>query len=172
MPKSDNKCVAVFLEASPWLPLPRPSGANCRQFTSPAEEPKNTLYIATDESTKKYQFSRNTTGLLTSTLNHWREHNANVLERELLASRYRLKVFNWTTSIGSNPFADDSAKITGRRSPMKSWVLGPLQGCFGQLGFLPSTRRPSPRDLDGSYASGSCSNGPWIAHDFRFHRWS
>ena len=54
---------------------------------------------------------------------------------------------------------------------MKSWVSGPTR-LFWTTWISSFNEKTQPAHLDGSYASGSCSNGPWIAHDFRFHRWS
>ena len=66
-----------------------------KQFTSPAEEPENTILISTNEAQQeiirvynKYQWPLDI-GVRTV----GEEYNASVLERDLLASRYRLEGF-------------------------------------------------------------------------------
>jgi len=66
-----------------------------KQFTSPAEESENTLYIATDEGQQEIGriFQKYGWPLDIKVRTIGEEYNANVLERELLASRYRLEGF-------------------------------------------------------------------------------
>ena len=73
------------------------SGAElfAKQYVSPAEESENTLYISTNEGQpeivrvfKKYGWP-----LDVNVRTIGEEYNSNVLERELLASRYRLEGF-------------------------------------------------------------------------------
>ena len=66
-----------------------------KQFTSPAEEPENTILISTNEAQgeiirvfRKYDWP-----LDISVRTIGEEYNASVLERDLLASRYRLEGF-------------------------------------------------------------------------------
>ncbi|MDA0843025.1 MAG: RAD55 family ATPase [archaeon] len=66
-----------------------------KQFVSPAEEPENTLYIATDEGQQdivrifqKYKWPLD---IKVRTIGE--EYNNTVLEKQLLASRYRLEGF-------------------------------------------------------------------------------
>ena len=66
-----------------------------KQFTSPAEEPDNTILISTNESqleiARVFNKYRWPTDIAVRTLGE--EYNARVLEKELLASRYRLEGF-------------------------------------------------------------------------------
>ena len=70
-----------------------------KQFTSPAEEADNTLYIATDEGQQEIVriFQKYDWPLDIRVRTIGEEYNANVLERELLASRYRLRGSSWPT---------------------------------------------------------------------------
>ena len=66
-----------------------------KQFTSPAEEPDNTILISTNESeleiARVYNKYRWPTDIGVRTLGE--KYNARVLEKELLASRYRFEGF-------------------------------------------------------------------------------
>jgi KaiC/GvpD/RAD55 family RecA-like ATPase len=66
-----------------------------KQFTSPAEEPDNTILISTNEAQKEiirvYEKYKWPLDIGVRTIGE--EYNASVLERDLLASRYRLEGF-------------------------------------------------------------------------------
>ena len=66
-----------------------------KQFAAPAEEADNTLYVATDEGQQEIVriFKKYGWPLDINVRTIGEEYNANVLERELLASRYRLEGF-------------------------------------------------------------------------------
>ena len=85
-----------------------------KQFTSPAEEPENTILISTNESQleiarvfKKYNWP---TDIAVRTLGE--EYNAKVLEKELLASRYRLEGFKLPDiqRLAQTRFVDDDTQ--------------------------------------------------------------
>ena len=85
-----------------------------KQFTSPAEEPENTLYIATDEGQQEIIriFKKYNWPLDINVRTIGEEYNANVLERELLASRYRLEGFQLADihRLAQTRFVDDSSQ--------------------------------------------------------------
>ena len=85
-----------------------------KQFTSPAEEPENTLYIATDEGQQEIIriFKKYSWPLDINVRTIGEEYNANVLERELLASRYRLEGFQLDDiqRLAQTRFVDDSSQ--------------------------------------------------------------
>ncbi|DAC36758.1 MAG TPA: hypothetical protein HA286_02970, partial [Candidatus Poseidoniaceae archaeon] len=66
-----------------------------KQFTSPAEEPENTILISTNEAQQEiirvYEKYKWPLDIGVRTVGE--EYNASVLERDLLASRYRLEGF-------------------------------------------------------------------------------
>ena len=66
-----------------------------KQFVSPAEEPENSLYIATDEGQQDIVriFQKYDWPLDIKVRTIGEEYNSNVLEKQLLASRYRLEGF-------------------------------------------------------------------------------
>jgi KaiC/GvpD/RAD55 family RecA-like ATPase len=85
-----------------------------KQFTSPAEEPDNTILISTNESQleiarvfKKYSWPID---IGVRTLGE--EYNARVLEKELLASRYRLEGFKLPDiqRLAQTRFVDDDTQ--------------------------------------------------------------
>lgn len=83
-----------------------------KQFTSPAEESENTLYITTDEGEQEIAriFQKYGWPLDINVRTIGEEYNANVLERELLASRYRLEGFRLEDiqRLAQTRFVDDS----------------------------------------------------------------
>ncbi len=66
-----------------------------KQFTSPAEEPENTLLISTNEAQQEIirVYEKYDWPLDIGVRTVGEEYNASVLERDLLASRYRLEGF-------------------------------------------------------------------------------
>lgn len=66
-----------------------------KQFTSPAEEPENTILISTNEAQQEIirVYEKYNWPLDIGVRTVGEEYNASVLERDLLASRYRLEGF-------------------------------------------------------------------------------
>jgi len=66
-----------------------------KQFTSPAEESENTLYVSTNEGQAEIVriFQKYSWPMDINVRTIGEEYNSTVLERELLASRYRLEGF-------------------------------------------------------------------------------
>ena len=85
-----------------------------KQFTSPTEEPDNTILISTNESeleiARVYNKYRWPTDIGVRTLGE--EYNARVLEKELLASRYRLEGFKLPDiqRLAQTRFVDDDTQ--------------------------------------------------------------
>jgi len=84
-----------------------------KQFSSPAEEPENTLYVSTSESAKeilrvfhKYSWPDD---INVRTIGE--EYNERVLEKELQASRYRLQGFGMEDiqTLAQTRFVDDES---------------------------------------------------------------
>ncbi|MEC8736214.1 MAG: RAD55 family ATPase [Candidatus Thermoplasmatota archaeon] len=90
------------------------SGAElfAKQFTSPAEEPDNTLYISTNEGQQEIIriYEKYNWPLDISVRTIGEEYNSNVLEKQLLASRYRLEGFRIDDiqKLAQTRFVDDS----------------------------------------------------------------
>ena len=100
-----------------------------KQFTSPAEEPENTILISTNESQleiarvfKKYNWP---TDIAVRTLGE--EYNAKVLEKELLASRYRLEGFRLPDiqRLAQTRFVDDDTQDFLTEMTNEVMAMGP-----------------------------------------------
>ncbi|CAI8378210.1 MAG: hypothetical protein CMA41_05125 [Euryarchaeota archaeon] len=107
------------------------SGAElfAKQFISPAEESENTLYVSTNEAQpeivrvfKKYNWPLD---INVRTIGE--EYNANVLERELLASRYRLEGFQLEDiqRLAQTRFVEDSTQDYLTEVTNEIMALGP-----------------------------------------------
>ena len=119
-----------------------------KQFTSPAEEPDNTILISTNESQleiarvfKKYGWP---TDIGVRTLGE--EYNAKVLEKELLASRYRLEGFklNDIQRLAQTRFVDDDTQdfLTDMTNEIMS--MGPyFRAVIDSLDFFMTRDDPS-----------------------------
>ena len=119
-----------------------------KQFTSPAEEPENTLYIATDEGQqeiirifKKYDWPLD---INVRTIGE--EYNANVLERELLASRYRLEGFELADiqRLAQTRFVDDDTQDFLTEMTNEIMAMGPyFRAVIDSLDFFMQREDPS-----------------------------
>ena len=100
-----------------------------KQFTSPAEEPENTLYIATDEGQQEIIriFKKYSWPLDINVRTIGEEYNANVLEKELLASRYRLEGFRLEDiqRLAQTRFVEDSTQDYLTEVTNEIMALGP-----------------------------------------------
>ena len=83
-----------------------------KQFTSPAEESENTLYISTNEGQAEIVriFQKYSWPMDINVRTIGEEYNSTVLERELLASRYRLEGFQLADiqRLAQTRFVDDT----------------------------------------------------------------
>ena len=107
------------------------SGAElfAKQFVSPAEESENTLYISTNEAQPEIVRVFNKYGwpLDVNVRTIGEEYNANVLEKELLASRYRLEGFRLEDiqRLAQTRFVEDSTQDYLTEVTNEIMALGP-----------------------------------------------
>ena len=119
-----------------------------KQFTSPAEEPDNTILISTNESQleiarvfKKYSWP---TDIAVRTLGE--EFNARVLEKELLASRYRLEGFKLPDiqRLAQTRFVDDDTQDFLTEMTNEIMAMGPyFRAVVDSLDFFMQREDPS-----------------------------
>ena len=119
-----------------------------KQFTSPAEEPDNTILISTNESQleiarvfKKYNWP---TDIAVRTLGE--EYNARVLERQLLASRYRLEGFKLPDiqRLAQTRFVDDNTQDFLTEMTNEIMAMGPyFRGVVDSLDFFMQREDPA-----------------------------
>ena len=119
-----------------------------KQFTSPAEEPDNTILISTNESQleiarvfKKYGWP---TDISVRTLGE--EFNARVLEKELLASRYRLEGFKLPDiqRLSQTRFVDDDTQDFLTEMTNEIMSMGPyFRAVVDSLDFFMQREDPS-----------------------------
>ena len=119
-----------------------------KQFTSPAEEPDNTLYITTDEGQQEITriFKKYTWPLDINVRTIGEEYNANVLERDLLASRYRLEGFQLADiqRLAQTRFVDDSSQDYLTEVTNEIMGLGPyFRAVLDNLDFFLQREDPS-----------------------------
>ena len=138
-----------------------------KQFTSPAEESENTLYISTNEGQaeivrifQKYDWPMD---INVRTIGE--EYNSTVLERELLASRYRLEGFqladiqrlaqHFPQSSGSHP--------TGGSTPCDNHLFNRLMhSSFSyNLNFIGSNGSEYRRAIVATTSRPMARVGPW-----------
>jgi len=118
-----------------------------KQFSSPAEEPDNTLFVSTDESqieiARVFQKYRWPIDINVRTMGE--EYNAKVLEKELLAARYRLEGFSMSDiqRLAQTRFVDDDAQDFLTELTNEIMSLGPyFRACVDSLDFF--VRRDDP----------------------------
>jgi KaiC/GvpD/RAD55 family RecA-like ATPase len=119
-----------------------------KQFTSPAEEADNTILISTNESQleiarvfKKYGWP---TDIAVRTLGE--EYNARVLEKELLASRYRLEGFKLPDiqRLAQTRFVDDETQDFLTEMTNEIMAMGPyFRAVIDSLDFFVQREDPS-----------------------------
>lgn len=112
-----------------------------KQFTSPAEESDNTMYVSTNESKaeiarifNKYQWP---TDIKVRTLGE--EYNSKVLEKELLASRYRLEGFKLPDiqRLAQTRFVEDNTQDFLTEMTNEVMSMGPyFRGVIDSLDFF------------------------------------
>ena len=119
-----------------------------KQLTSPAEEPDNTILISTNESQleiarvfNKYKWP---TDIAVRTLGE--EYNAKVLEKELLASRYRLEGFKLPDiqRLAQTRFVDDDTQDFLTEMTNEIMAMGPyFRAVIDSLDFFMQREDPS-----------------------------
>ena len=112
-----------------------------KQFTSPAEEPENTLYVATNEGQEEIVriFQKYGWPLDINVRTIGEEYNANVLEKELLASRYRLEGFRLDDiqRLAQTRFVDDNSQDYLTEVTNEIMAMGPyFRGVVDNLDFF------------------------------------
>ena len=119
-----------------------------KQFTSPAEEPDNTILISTNESeleiARVYNKYRWPTDIGVRTLGE--EYNARVLEKELLASRYRLEGFKLPDiqRLAQTRFVDDDTQDFLTEMTNEIMAMGPyFRAVIDSLDFFMQREDPS-----------------------------
>jgi KaiC/GvpD/RAD55 family RecA-like ATPase len=100
-----------------------------KQFVSPAEEAENTLYISTNEGQAEIVriFKKYSWPLDINVRTIGEEYNANVLEKQLLASRYRLEGFRLEDiqRLAQTRFVDDVTQDYLTEVTNEVMALGP-----------------------------------------------
>ena len=100
-----------------------------KQFVSPAEEAENTLYISTNEGQAEIVriFQKYSWPLDINVRTIGEEYNANVLEKQLLASRYRLEGFRLDDiqRLAQTRFVDDITQDYLTEVTNEVMALGP-----------------------------------------------
>ena len=100
-----------------------------KQFTSPAEESENTLYISTNEGQAEIVriFQKYSWPMDINVRTIGEEYNSTVLERELLASRYRLEGFQLADiqRLAQTRFVDDTNQDFLTEVTNEIMALGP-----------------------------------------------
>ena len=100
-----------------------------KQFTSPAEESENTLYISTNEGQAEFVriFQKYSWPMDINVRTIGEEYNSTVLERELLASRYRLEGFQLADiqRLAQTRFVDESNQDYLTEVTNEIMALGP-----------------------------------------------
>ena len=100
-----------------------------KQFTSPAEESENTLYISTNEGQAEIVriFQKYSWPMDINVRTIGEEYNSTVLERELLASRYRLEGFQLADiqRLAQTRFVDESNQDYLTEVTNEIMALGP-----------------------------------------------
>ena len=119
-----------------------------KQFTAPAEESENTLYISTNESRteiarvfNKYDWP---TDISVRTMGE--EYNSKVLEKELLASRYRLEGFKLPDiqRLAQTRFVDDNTQDFLTEMTNEIMAMGPyFRAVIDSLDFFMQREDPS-----------------------------
>ena len=119
-----------------------------KQFTSPAEEAENTLYISTNEGQQEIIriFQKYSWPLDISVRTIGEEYNSTVLERELLASRYRLEGFRLDDirRLAQTRFVDDNTQDYLTEVTNEVMALGPyFRAVIDSLDFFLQREDPS-----------------------------
>ena len=129
-----------------------------KQFTSPAEESDNTLYISTNEGQQEIIriFQKYDWPLDISVRTIGEEYNSTVLERELLASRYRLEGFRLDDirRLAQTRFVDDNTQDYLTEVTNEVMALGPyFRAVIDSLDFFLQREDPARVYCNGAYAS-------------------
>ena len=119
-----------------------------KQFTSPAEESDNTLYISTNEGQQEIIriFQKYDWPLDINVRTIGEEYNSTVLERELLASRYRLEGFRLDDirRLAQTRFVDDNTQDYLTEVTNEIMALGPyFRAVIDSLDFFLQREDPS-----------------------------
>ena len=137
-----------------------------KQFTSPAEESENTLYISTNEGNKeiarvfkKYRWPMD---INVRTLGE--EYNAAVLERQLAASRYRLEGFQLgdIQRLAMTRFVEDETRDFLTETTNEVMSLKPyFRAVIDSMDFFLQRDEPT-RDLDDQDDAGPYPDDPRV----------
>ena len=119
-----------------------------KQFTSPAEESDNTLYISTNEGQQEIIriFQKYDWPLDISVRTIGEEYNSTVVERELLASRYRLEGFRLDDirRLAQTRFVDDNTQDYLTEVTNEVMALGPyFRAVIDSLDFFLQREDPA-----------------------------
>ena len=119
-----------------------------KQFVSPAEEAENTLYISTNEGQAEIVriFQKYDWPLDINVRTSGEEYNSNVLEKELLASRYRLEGFRLEDiqRLAQTRFVDDTTQDYLTEVTNEIMALGPyFRAVIDSLDFFLQRDDPS-----------------------------
>lgn len=119
-----------------------------KQFVSPAEEAENTLYISTNEGQAEIVriFQKYDWPLDINVRTIGEEYNSNVLEKELLASRYRLEGFRLEDiqRLAQTRFVDDTTQDYLTEVTNEIMALGPyFRAVIDSLDFFLQRDDPS-----------------------------